>query len=214
MFLMHRLLWVVVVAAASLLVGVGVIVLPATALFGWLALGLLVGSLVGVNARNAVDPGDVGDRRPAARIGILAGSGTVIGCLVFVGMIAIFGAAGAAGFAVVLAAAAWLWWFNRRRTAAVPEPALQPPPDLPAELVRLTTTPPAELTTEQLCLAWRRSYTALQHTTSGPDRDVIVGVRAKYLDELERRDQEGFTRWLEAGASAGSDPSRYLAERG
>ena len=44
MFLIHRLLWVVVVAAASLLVGVGVIVLPATALFGWLALGLLVGS--------------------------------------------------------------------------------------------------------------------------------------------------------------------------
>lgn len=210
MSLIHRLLWFVVVAAACLLGGVGIIVLPAAALFGWLALGLLVGVLFGFNARNAVDSADFGDGRTAARIGILAGSGTVIGCLVLVGMIAMFGAV---GFAVVLAASASLWWFNRKRAAAVPEPARQPPPEPPSEPARLTTTPPAELSTEQLCLAWRRSYTALQQTAPGPDRDVIVGVRASYLDELERRDQQGFSRWLEAGARAGSDPSRYLAER-
>jgi hypothetical protein len=30
------------------------------------------------------------------------------------------------------------------------------------------------------------------------------------LDAIERRDRDGFTRWLETGARAGSDPGRYL----
>ncbi len=213
MSLIHRLLGVVGIAGACLLAGVGIIVMPAAALIGCLASGLLVGVIFGVNARNAADLADPGAGR-AAWAGILVGAAPVIGLLVVVGMIALFGAPGSVAFAVVLATAAWLWWFNRRRAAAPSEPALQPPPELALEPARLTTTPPAEMSTEQLCLAWRQSYTVLQQTMPGPERDVIVGVRAGYLDELERRDQQGFSRWLESGARAGSDPSRYLAAGG
>jgi hypothetical protein len=59
-------------------------------------------------------------------------------------------------------------------------------------------------------LAWRRSYVTLLNVPAGPGRCEIVCIRERLLDEIEQRDRDGFTRWLEAGARAGSDPSRYL----
>jgi hypothetical protein len=67
------------------------------------------------------------------------------------------------------------------------------------------------LSTSELCLTWRRSYLALLDATSSPARCNIVRIRGCLLDELERRDPAGFTRWLDTGARAGSDPSRYLS---
>ena len=75
-------------------------------------------------------------------------------------------------------------------------------------------TPPLTfeaLSTAELCLAWRRSYLALLDVTSYPARCTIVRMRECLLDELERRDRGGFTRWLDTGARAGSDPGRYLS---
>jgi hypothetical protein len=46
----------------------------------------------------------------------------------------------------------------------------------------------------------------------GPARWEIARMRQCLLDELERRDRDGFSRWLEAGGCASSDPSRYLTE--
>jgi len=46
---------------------------------------------------------------------------------------------------------------------------------------------------------------------AGPGRWEIVRVRECLLDELERRDRDGFIRWLDSGARAGSDPGRYLS---
>jgi hypothetical protein len=69
---------------------------------------------------------------------------------------------------------------------------------------------PGELSTPELCLAWRRSYFALLDVPAGPGRCEIVRIRERLLDEIERRDRDGFTRWLATGARAGSDPGRYL----
>jgi hypothetical protein len=80
-------------------------------------------------------------------------------------------------------------------------PAAEQPPPLTFEA----------LSTPELCLAWRRSYLALLDVTSYPARCDIVRMREWLLDELERRDRDGFTRWLDTGARAGSDPGRYLS---
>ena len=68
---------------------------------------------------------------------------------------------------------------------------------------------PGELSTPELCLAWRR-YFVLLDVPAGPGRCEIVRIWERLLDEIERRDRDGFIRWLETGARAGSDPSRYL----
>jgi hypothetical protein len=64
--------------------------------------------------------------------------------------------------------------------------------------------------TPELRLAWRRSYLALLDVTSSPARCRIVCMRERLLDELDRRDRDGFPRWFDTGARAGSDPGRYL----
>jgi hypothetical protein len=51
---------------------------------------------------------------------------------------------------------------------------------------------------------------ALLDEPDGKCRCAIVHLRQSMLDELERRDANGFGRWLKAGARAGSDPGRYL----
>jgi hypothetical protein len=114
---------------------------------------------------------------------------------------------------LLLLAAPLAWpWLRRRygrpparenRAAGCPEvvPAAEPPPPLTFEA----------LSTPELCLAWRRSYLALLDVTSFPARCTIVRMRECLLDEFERRDRAGFTRWLDSGARAGSDPGRYLS---
>jgi hypothetical protein len=69
------------------------------------------------------------------------------------------------------------------------------------------------LSTRELCLAWRRSYLTLLDLPPGPARWEIARIRQCLLDELERRDRDGFTRWLDAGARASSDPGRYLSDQ-
>ncbi len=38
----------------------------------------------------------------------------------------------------------------------------------------------------------------------------LIETRCALLDELTHRDPEGFTRWLDSGARAASDPARFL----
>jgi hypothetical protein len=63
----------------------------------------------------------------------------------------------------------------------------------------------------QLCSAWQRTYFVLLDLPAGTPRAAIVHSRGALLDEIERRDPDGFSRWLDTGARAGSDPGRYLA---
>lgn len=79
------------------------------------------------------------------------------------------------------------------------------PPSAPAEPVV------ADMSTVELCAAWRQSYFELLRAVDGPVRERLVGLRQEYLDELERRDSTRFALWLASGARAGTDPRRYLA---
>jgi hypothetical protein len=202
-------LYAVAVSVAFLLAAVAVVVLPGTALRG-LACGVAVGAVAALKAR--ADPTGHGQQIAAAarRAGLAAFAAFVAVWLVVTGTAVLFGSTAwvvilVIGLAVGLAAAPR--WMARRTWGpagtgdAVAEPtvaAARPP-------VR-----PETLSTPGLCLAWRRSYLALLDAPPGPTRDELVRVRECILDELERRDHAGFTRWLEAGARAGSDPTRYL----
>jgi hypothetical protein len=67
-----------------------------------------------------------------------------------------------------------------------------------------------ELDTGDLCTAWQRSYFQLLVTRDATARRCLVQRRQDYLDEIERRDPDGFRRWLDSGARPGGDPEPYL----
>lgn len=89
-------------------------------------------------------------------------------------------------------------------------PAVAPPaPSVPSTPEHPTASEPAlrRLSTAQLCHALRRSYAP----TPGNVLDLNqVRRRGELLDELERRDPAGFSRWLATEPSVGSDPGLYL----
>ena len=88
-----------------------------------------------------------------------------------------------------------------RETTAGPAPDPGPPtpaPDL------------GSMTTSELVMAWRRSYSQLLTVRSSPQLAAVAAMRQQLLDELERRDGAGVERWLRSGARAASDPSRFL----
>ncbi|MEU2350757.1 hypothetical protein [Modestobacter sp. NPDC049651] len=69
----------------------------------------------------------------------------------------------------------------------------------------------ADLTVAELGRAWVRSSAALAATRDPAARIRLVARRQQALDELERRDPEGFARWLAAGATIDSDPSGWVS---
>ncbi|NIK61696.1 hypothetical protein [Kribbella shirazensis] len=70
-----------------------------------------------------------------------------------------------------------------------------------------------ELTDEELCLAWRRSFTQLERTTSADRRQAMADVRRAYLDELERRHPESFATWIASNPRAAGNPARFFTDR-
>ena len=58
---------------------------------------------------------------------------------------------------------------------------------------------------------WRPGYRSLVDLPAGATRGELVAVGLSILDERERRDADGFRRWLAAAARPGGDPARYLA---
>jgi len=64
------------------------------------------------------------------------------------------------------------------------------------------------LSIEELCGVWTETVTTLAQGAGPRDRQAVAEVRRICLDEFERRNPDGFHRWLDAGAPA--NPSRYL----
>ncbi|MEV0288799.1 hypothetical protein AB0H36_32160 [Kribbella sp. NPDC050820] len=81
----------------------------------------------------------------------------------------------------------------------------------PRRLGRHPAPPPAPVSTGQLCREWHESYQALSQAATLSARLRIVKARERCLDELERRDPAGLQAWLASTASAGGDPTRFLA---
>ncbi|TQJ12081.1 hypothetical protein [Kribbella jejuensis] len=70
-----------------------------------------------------------------------------------------------------------------------------------------------ELSDEELCLAWRRSFTQLQRTAGADRRQAMIDVRRAYLDELERRHPDSFAAWLASNPRAAGDPAKFFTHR-
>jgi hypothetical protein len=98
-------------------------------------------------------------------------------------------------------------------SASVREPAA-PPVDFPIPLyLEAVARSLSEMTDEELCLAWRRSFKHLESSVDSDRRTVMADVRRAYLDELERRHPEEFAAWLASGPRAAGDPARFLIHR-
>ncbi|WP_214367594.1 hypothetical protein [Pseudonocardia sp. H11422] len=153
-----------------------------------------------------------------------------VGLLAVLGLNGLMGLLGAAAVPVLLVGAATAITVMALRGAVgdceAPAPSTGPPASPPPERIArpepdrssALSAPPERtswavpaLSTEMLCWEWRRSYIEVCRATDPVHFSRIVLLRAAYLDELERRDPEGFRRWLGSGARAAGDPARFLA---
>jgi hypothetical protein len=80
-------------------------------------------------------------------------------------------------------------------------------PDTAAGVARLLP-PVTELSTRELGQEWARTTLALAGRLEPAVRASLVHRRGEALDELERRDPDGFGRWIAAGPA--SDPAEYV----
>jgi hypothetical protein len=72
------------------------------------------------------------------------------------------------------------------------------------------SAPLTELSTAALGQEWLRTTAALAGRLEAAARESIVRRRQETLDELERRDADGFARWMAAGPAPGSDPADFV----
>lgn len=226
------------VAVPTALLGVlGLLSLSASSMATWAVVAAVLGPLVGLCV-HVLHP----ERGDAVRIGAGVSATVAGGCLVVTGLVTLVGGVTFVVLPPVVAAAWWVrrrrpaWllspfpppsrsgpadptgpsdpdgWSSRAGLAPglrAADPHRSPGPvALPSVGTRAATTP-------ELCAAWQRTYWLLHELPrDSADRTVVVEVRGRLLAELERRDPDGFGRWLGTEPRAGSDPGRYLtAER-
>jgi hypothetical protein len=76
---------------------------------------------------------------------------------------------------------------------------------------RLIASLQCPLSIEELCGVWCETTMTLAEGAGPRDRQAVAEVRRICLDEFERRNPDGFQRWIEAGAS--TDPGTFLLPR-
>jgi hypothetical protein len=200
--------------AAGVFAAVGVAASSPAAVVGWAFLSGMVGA--GASMAATSPPARYANmvRVTPRRAGIIAGAGSFTACVAIVGMVTLLGAGSVPLLIGLAAVGGWSCrrtWLGTRTTAeSVAGSAGKDGP--PAATVHVLNM--GDLPVEALCVAWRRSYVQLQRTSDASTRNKIVDVRRCLLDEFERRNRQGFARWLESGARAAGDPSRYLAAGG
>ena len=192
------LFWTGAVVGAGLAVVGGLALRPA----GLVAVGLaaVVSACLAAGVARESRPGqqavvDAAWKAGAATVAVLLVlSGTaVLGGAVLTLMVA----AVAAGTSTVV----WLVCSSPRTPASTVAGDRRPAAPLP---------PVSSLPTEALGQEWVRTTTALSGPLDARTREAIVVRRQQTLDELERRDPDGFARWLSGLPLAGSDPSGDL----
>ncbi|WP_427885466.1 hypothetical protein ACQHIV_24510 [Kribbella sp. GL6] len=72
---------------------------------------------------------------------------------------------------------------------------------------------PVDLTVEELCLAWRRSFIELSSCRTDTQRLAVVNSREAVLAELELRDPHAFMEWLDSGPRAAGNPMPYFTHQ-
>ena len=137
-----------------------------------------------------------------------AGVATV-GVLLVLSGTAVLGGAVLTLLVVGAATVAWtVVWLVRSRGAGVG--VASPTAPTAARRPAAPLSPVSSLSTADLGREWVRTTTALSGPLDARTREAIVVRREQTLDELERRDPDGFARWLSGLPLAGSDPSGDL----
>jgi hypothetical protein len=177
--------------------------------------------VVGCTAVGIVRDSPGPDRRAVIEAGVQASAWTVGLLLVIAGAAALAGGL----VALLVATVAALTWLGtrvaraRRGTASAarstPVEVLRRPDaeGAAASGRRVGASPVPLLPTPALGREWIRTTAALAGRLTPSDREALVRRREEVLDELERRDQEGFARWLADGPAPGSDPAAYVRPR-
>jgi len=220
----YRILWSTVVCVLAVAaVPIAFSYLPWGALLALAVGAVIVGPLVdaGIRARGGHGPRFASSVRAAAItvVGVLAVSG-LLALLNTVGLFAV-GLLGVGLLAVsALPVLRHLLARAHRGTRPGPQLPVAPaatstaPGPVPASAPTPAPTPPPPschaLTDAELCWRWRTSFIVLQRSVSPGERLRLVQTRAALLDELARRHPAGFRCWLDSGARAASDPTRFI----
>jgi hypothetical protein len=192
-----------------ILLGFGAVVGGALAVVGGLALrptGLVAVGLAAVVA-TCLAAGVARESRSAQPAVVeaawRAGVATVAVLLILSGT-AVLGGAVLTLLVAGAAAAVWIVLVAVRSSRAASRPAA------PGQRSTFPLPPVSSLSTGDLGREWVRTTTALAGLLDARTRAAIVVRRQQTLDELERRDPDGFARWLAGLPLAGSDPSGDL----
>ncbi|MCF6745410.1 hypothetical protein E9529_14260 [Blastococcus sp. KM273128] len=187
-------------ACAAVLAVVGGIALRGPGLVAVCVSGALAGCVAAGVARETPRPG----RRSVLESAGQAAAVT-IGALLVVSGTAVLAGGAVALLLVGLAAAGWAarrWVRDRREAAlrAVPSAGSWAGPAVAVDGASTAT----------LGEEWRRTGAELQRPLAPAARQRLVARRAQVLDELERRDPDGFARWLAAGPLGSADPTGFV----
>jgi len=209
----YRILWRIAVGAFTVLgAGLAFLFLPTHTLIG---IGVLVAVPGGVIAAAVYTRTRTRTRTdndtdvPPPRYLVKGAGLSALGVIAALGLIAVFGAAAlltlgllAVGAPAVLRPLLAHAPHARTSTSTTVNPLPPPAPSVPMDCQVFTDA--------ELCWRWRTSFAVLQYTLAPAERLHIVQTRSALLEELARRNPEGFTRWLGSGARAASDPTRYF----
>lgn len=200
-----RSLLVVGIAVGGALVLAGALALRGPGLTAVAVAGLFAACLCGAIARESSDEGGRSTVGAAAQ-------GAAWTVAVLLGLAGTAGLAGGvmaallAGTALMGGAALWLVRAARaeRGKAAAPQGAG------PVDRLATELRPVPAMSTRALGEEWVRTSAVLAGRLDPAARAALVHRRQQALDELERRDPEGFSRWLVGGPVPGSDPADYV----
>ncbi|WNV76278.1 hypothetical protein [Geodermatophilus sp. DSM 44513] len=196
--LLHRLLLGLGAVTVGVFVVAGGLALRPPGLVAVGMAGVVAASLVaGVSRDSLPGPAEVLD------VAWKAGTAAVVALLALSGAVVLGGAVLTlllAGTAVLAGTVTWL--VRARRAPATSAPAAAGRPSSPR--------PVSALATAELGREWTRTTAALTGRLDAATRAAIVARREATLDELERRDPEGFARWIAALPLASSDPGGEL----
>lgn len=201
----YRILWRTAVGAFTVLgASLAFLFLPTHTLIG---IGVLVAVPGGVIAAAVYTRTRTDNDVPPPRYLVKGACLAALSVIAALGLIAVFGAAALLTLGLLAVGA-----------PAVLRPLLAHAPHACTSTTVTPLPPPAAsvpmdcqvFTDAELCWRWRTSFAVLQYTLAPAERLHIVQTRSALLDELARRNPEGFTRWLGSGARAASDPARYF----
>jgi hypothetical protein len=205
------------------LIGLGLVCATVIALASSIVLHGLILVLVLVTAGLAAGVAynaQVDGRAAAVDAAWKAAAATVSVIVLVAGVVILAGGAVAAlviGMALLIGAVLWLRKTRRPRSAGARTPggavvtnAGNPAPVLAAAWQGRWQPPVSLLPTSDLGSEWLQTTSALASPVEPAARQEIIRRRQETLDELERRDPDGFARWLAAGAATDSDPATFV----